>query len=90
MVAIMHLVGLRLWFVRPLRDPEVLKQRQDAIEFFCNPQYLTAVTSLVDCLKNVVNLPVRLQCIVSKVYRPRNWVLVSENSCQNEHIPRLS
>ena len=49
--------------MRPLRDPEILKERQDAIEFFCDPRYHTVVASLVDCLKNIMNLPVCL-CII--------------------------
>ncbi|XP_048763209.2 mutS protein homolog 5-like [Ostrea edulis] len=47
---------LRLWFLRPIRDLDVLKQRQDAVAFFVNPRNIEVFTTLTDCMKNVKNI----------------------------------
>ncbi|KAL5016536.1 hypothetical protein ScPMuIL_006125 [Solemya velum] len=47
---------LRLWFLRPYRDCNLLKRRQDAIGFFVNPRNIEVLSTLQDCLKNIKNI----------------------------------
>ncbi|XP_078316540.1 mutS protein homolog 5-like isoform X2 [Crassostrea virginica] len=47
---------LRLWFLRPIRDLDVIRQRQDAVEFFVNPRNMEVVSTLTDCMKNIRNI----------------------------------
>lgn len=47
---------LRLWFLRPIRDLDVIKQRQDAVAFFVNPRNIEVFTTLTDCMKNIKNI----------------------------------
>ncbi|XP_031553158.1 mutS protein homolog 5-like [Actinia tenebrosa] len=47
---------LRIWFMRPTRNIEVLSQRQKAINFFMLPRNQELVSSLQDCLKNIKNI----------------------------------
>ncbi|XP_077862967.1 mutS protein homolog 5-like [Saccoglossus kowalevskii] len=44
---------LRLWFLRPLQDVQILKERQDAVAFFLSPRNIEVVTSLQDCLRHI-------------------------------------
>ncbi|XP_067679638.1 mutS protein homolog 5-like [Haliotis asinina] len=48
---------LRLWFLRPLRNVEILKQRHAAIEFFMHARNIEVLTTLSDCLKHIKNVP---------------------------------
>ncbi|XP_013398574.1 mutS protein homolog 5 [Lingula anatina] len=48
---------LRLWFLRPLKDINTLRQRQDAVAFFFNPRNIEINNSLQDCLKHINNTP---------------------------------
>uniref|UniRef100_K1S1Q1 MutS-like protein 5 n=1 Tax=Magallana gigas TaxID=29159 RepID=K1S1Q1_MAGGI len=45
-----------LWFLRPIRDIDVIKQRQDAIAFFVNPRNIEVFSTLTDCMKNIKNI----------------------------------
>ncbi|KXJ15947.1 MutS protein-like 5 [Exaiptasia diaphana] len=47
---------LRIWFMRPTRNLDVLKQRQTAIGFFMASRNQELVASLQDCLKNMKNI----------------------------------
>ncbi|KAK3089281.1 hypothetical protein FSP39_002315 [Pinctada imbricata] len=47
---------MRLWFLRPLRDLDILRQRQEAIAFFVEPRNIEAVSTLTNCLKNIKNI----------------------------------
>lgn len=47
---------LRLWFLRPIRDIDVIKQRQDAVAFFVNPRNIEVFSTLTDCMKNIKNI----------------------------------
>nr|XP_006811330.1 PREDICTED: mutS protein homolog 5-like [Saccoglossus kowalevskii] len=42
-----------LWFLRPLQDVQILKERQDAVAFFLSPRNIEVVTSLQDCLRHI-------------------------------------
>lgn len=44
---------LRVWFLRPTTNIQVLKERQKAIAFFHSPRNLEVVLSIQDCLKHV-------------------------------------
>ncbi|XP_046326670.2 mutS protein homolog 5-like [Haliotis rufescens] len=48
---------LRLWFLRPLRNVDLLKQRHAAIEFFMHARNIEVLTTLSDCLKHIKNVP---------------------------------
>lgn len=50
----------RLWFLRPIRDIDVIKQRQDAVAFFVNPRNIEVFSTLTDCMKNIKNIVVRV------------------------------
>lgn len=52
---------LRIWFQRPTRHLQVLKDRQDAIAFFCCARNFEVTSTLSDCLKNIKNISVSLQ-----------------------------
>ena len=54
----MYIIIFRLWFLRPLKDISVLRQRLDAIEFLSSVKHNNIVSSLTDCLKNIKNIPV--------------------------------
>ena len=54
----MYIIIFRLWFLRPLKDISVLRQRLDAIEFLSSVKHNDIVSSLTDCLKNIKNIPV--------------------------------
>lgn len=47
---------LRLWFLCPIRDIDVIKQRQDAVAFFVNPRNIEVFSTLTDCMKNIKNI----------------------------------
>lgn len=47
---------LRMWCLQPLRDLDVLSQRQNAIAFFVNPCNIEMLTTLTDCLKYIKNV----------------------------------
>lgn len=47
---------LRQWFLRPSRDLQLLKERQDAVAFFMNPRNSEITVSIADCLKNIKNI----------------------------------
>jgi DNA mismatch repair ATPase MutS len=49
---------LRLWFLRPLKDIDVLTKRQSAIEYLHNPSHSDVTSSLSEYLKNIKNVPV--------------------------------
>lgn len=49
---------LRMWFLRPLRDMGILKQRQEAIAYLGSPRNEELTSTLHDCLKHIKNLPV--------------------------------
>lgn len=44
---------MRIWFLRPLRNQMVLKQRYDAVSFFITPRNIEMVTALTDNLKHI-------------------------------------
>ena len=48
----------RLWFVRPLKDLQVLEQRLDAIAYLTEPRHAEVLTSLQSCLKHIKNVAV--------------------------------
>jgi DNA mismatch repair protein MSH5 len=48
---------LRLWFLRPLKDIDVLTKRQSAIEYLHNPSHSDVTSSLSEYLKNIKNVP---------------------------------
>ena len=48
----------RLWFLRPIRDQTVLKQRHDAVSFFITPRNMEVVSALSDNLKYVRDIEV--------------------------------
>ncbi|XP_074643458.1 mutS protein homolog 5-like [Tubulanus polymorphus] len=48
---------LRLWFMRPLKNSQILKQRHSAITFFLNPRNAEVIASMQSCLKNIKNIP---------------------------------
>ena len=52
---------LRVWFQRPTRDLEVLKQRQDAIAFFCCARNFEVTSTLMECQKNIKSISVCIQ-----------------------------
>ena len=56
----------RVWFLRPLRDQSVLKQRHDAVSFFITPRNIEIVSALSDNLKNVKDIQVITYYIISK------------------------
>lgn len=47
---------MRVWFLRPLRDQAVLKQRHDAVSFFITPRNIEIVSALSDNLKHVKDI----------------------------------
>ncbi|VDI65653.1 DNA mismatch repair protein MSH5 [Mytilus galloprovincialis] len=47
---------MRVWFLRPLRDQSVLKQRHDAVSFFITPRNIEIVSALSDNLNNVKDI----------------------------------
>ncbi|XP_070564390.1 mutS protein homolog 5-like isoform X2 [Ptychodera flava] len=47
---------LRMWFLRPSLDLDLLKERQDAIKFFVSPRNIEICTSLQDALRNIKNV----------------------------------
>ncbi|XP_077981938.1 mutS protein homolog 5-like [Glandiceps talaboti] len=47
---------LRLWFMRPIQDIDVLKERQAAVAFFVSPRNIEVLTSLQDALRNIKNV----------------------------------
>jgi DNA mismatch repair ATPase MutS len=49
---------LKLWFMRPIRNPVSLKERLDTVEFFANSRNIEMISSLQDCLKHIKNIPV--------------------------------
>ena len=48
----------RLWFLRPLADMSVLRERQEAVEFLKSPTHDETTTMLYDCIKHIKNIPV--------------------------------
>ncbi|XP_033111357.1 mutS protein homolog 5-like [Anneissia japonica] len=48
---------MRIWFMRPSRDINLLRQRQEAVAFFMSPRNIEVVSSLQDCLKHIKNVP---------------------------------
>jgi DNA mismatch repair protein MSH5 len=48
---------LRLWFFRPLKNMEALKERQSAVAFFTQQNNDELMKTLGDCLKSIKNLP---------------------------------
>ncbi|XP_041360061.1 mutS protein homolog 5-like [Gigantopelta aegis] len=48
---------LRLWFLRPLKNQTILKQRHDAISFFTNANNIEVLTTLSDCVRYIKNVP---------------------------------
>ncbi|KAJ8305871.1 hypothetical protein KUTeg_016416, partial [Tegillarca granosa] len=49
---------LRLWFLRPSRNADVLNSRHEALSFFVNPRNIEVTSSLIDCLKHIKNIAV--------------------------------
>ncbi|KAL8601031.1 hypothetical protein ACOMHN_030688 [Nucella lapillus] len=49
---------LRLWFLRPLKDLQTLRQRLDTIAFLVQPRNSEVMSSLQACLKHVKNVAV--------------------------------
>ncbi|XP_078354214.1 mutS protein homolog 5-like isoform X2 [Oculina patagonica] len=47
---------LRMWFLRPSRDINLLQQRQKAVSYFMNLRNAELVASLQDCLKHIKNV----------------------------------
>ncbi|XP_029213276.2 mutS protein homolog 5-like isoform X3 [Acropora millepora] len=47
---------LRMWFLRPSRDVNLLKQRHKAVSFFMSPRNAELVASLQDSLKHIKNV----------------------------------
>lgn len=54
---------LRLMLLRPSRNPEILNRRYDVIEYCTKTNHLEFVKSMLDTLKLVKSIPVRLQPI---------------------------
>ena len=48
----------RMWFLRPSRDINLLKQRQKAVSYFMGLRNAEVVASLQDCLKHIKNVSV--------------------------------
>ncbi|RUS88484.1 hypothetical protein EGW08_003742, partial [Elysia chlorotica] len=48
---------LRQWFLRPVKNAALLRQRHDAISFFVTPQNMDVVSCLHGCLKHIKYLP---------------------------------
>ncbi|KAI9006039.1 muts domain V-domain-containing protein [Gaertneriomyces semiglobifer] len=48
---------LRLWFLRPSMDIEVIQQRHDAIAFFLRPDVWNVTDQLRLCLRHIKNIP---------------------------------
>lgn len=54
----------RQWFLRPTQDLAVLHRRQEVIRFFASPQNSDALSTLQSLLRNISNIPVRLQALL--------------------------
>lgn len=50
---------LRSWFLRPTRNLETLKERQDAIAFFCSGRNMEVTSTLKEFLRDIKNVSVR-------------------------------
>ncbi|KAK6178854.1 hypothetical protein SNE40_011344 [Patella caerulea] len=48
---------LRLWFMRPLKNLQLIKERHDAVTFFSLPRNIEVLTTLQDCMKHIRNIP---------------------------------
>ncbi|XP_064626771.1 mutS protein homolog 5-like [Lineus longissimus] len=48
---------MKLWFMRPIRNPVLLAERLDAVEFFANSRNIEMTNSLHNCLKHIKNVP---------------------------------
>ncbi|XP_071811397.1 mutS protein homolog 5-like isoform X1 [Apostichopus japonicus] len=48
---------MRVWFMQPSRDLDVLKRRLDAVSYFVNPRNAEVTSSFQDALKQIKNVP---------------------------------
>lgn len=52
--------ALRLMLLRPSRNLELLERRYAVVEFCSNPRNIEFTQSVMDCLKSIKSLPVKL------------------------------
>nr|XP_020646346.1 mutS protein homolog 5 [Pogona vitticeps]XP_020646347.1 mutS protein homolog 5 [Pogona vitticeps]XP_020646348.1 mutS protein homolog 5 [Pogona vitticeps] len=64
---------MRLWFMRPTRDLQVLNKRLDVIQFFLLAQNHETVLTLQDCLKNIKNVPLILRRMALSNTKVSDW-----------------
>lgn len=50
---------LRVWMLRPTRNIARITERHDAIACLCEARHREQAESLVDCVRNLKNVPVR-------------------------------
>lgn len=60
---------IRVWFMQPSRDLDVLKRRLDAVSYFVNPRNAEVTSSFQDALKQIKNVP------VSKDHKPYHYLI---------------
>ncbi|XP_070196128.1 mutS protein homolog 5-like isoform X2 [Littorina saxatilis] len=65
---------LRLWFVRPLKNLSMLKQRLDAISFLTQPRNIEVLSSLQSNLKHVKNVGRILARMIEARAMPSDWM----------------
>ncbi|XP_035829807.1 mutS protein homolog 5 [Aplysia californica] len=69
---------LRHWFLRPIKNAALLRQRHDAVSFFLTPRNLEVVSCLHGCLKHVKFIPNVLVRMSKAKATIGDWIALSK------------
>ena len=64
---------LRLLFLRPTSDRDVLENRLNTIEFLLKPDTIEVVTSLTDCLRKIKNVAIIIKKLNGSPLSTKDW-----------------
>ncbi|BFY99597.1 hypothetical protein BsWGS_02637 [Bradybaena similaris] len=69
---------LRQWFLRPLRNASVLRQRYSAVSFFLKPTNVETMSCIQGCLKHIKYLPRILSKMSAAQATIGDWIALSK------------
>ncbi|CAG5115808.1 unnamed protein product, partial [Candidula unifasciata] len=69
---------LRQWFLRPLRNASVLRQRYNAVSFFLKPSNMETMSCIQGCLKHIKYIPRILSKMSAAQATIGDWTALSK------------
>ena len=74
------------WFLRPVKNAPLLRQRYDAVTYFITPRNKEVVEGLTDCLKKIKSLPVSIIFHIVKNQNLVTWGCSNVITCSSKNV----